>query len=202
MHTMSVDAARDAAPRKIPSSGCTDCTELKRAGLRTASDATGFYGAPERLLTYEPGRVWHIFAPETVPDLTVFRCPWLWVQATIFVLLAVAIMFIGKMDGEVLRALREFDAAIDAIYVKLQMLTAFLLGNFVALNVNTWKERRANYAALCGATRNLLVQLGSLFALHENDSGDQAAQATLDSTRRTLGRYALLAVELSMLKAR
>ena len=219
-YAMELNDADECVIRQEPRRGPR--RRWREAGL-TLVQNTGFYGATERLLTYQPGRVWHIWATEMVPDLTVFACRWLWLQSAVCVGVALMVMWIVRLDqaemdaleaangsstpSDVRPAILELDSIIDAFFAKLNVLIAFLFGNFVALNVAAWKERRTNYASLIGATRNLLIQFGTVFAMASAASADAVqagseASGTLDQARGTLGRYALLAVEFAILKAR
>lgn len=69
----------------------------------------------------------------------------------------------------------------------LMILNGFVLGGFVASSRALWLQKRTAYAALCGATRNLLINLASLVP-RENQN--------------EVVRWALLGYELSVLKAR
>ena len=76
-----------------------------------------------------------------------------------------------------------------------QWLIAFLLSGYVATSVAMWGTRRTNYASLCGNARNLNILLSSLVPLDPDDKA-------LCESRKTLGRWVMLAFELAMLKAR
>uniref|UniRef100_A0A7S1BGC9 Uncharacterized protein n=1 Tax=Corethron hystrix TaxID=216773 RepID=A0A7S1BGC9_9STRA len=70
----------------------------------------------------------------------------------------------------------------------LKFLTGFILGGFLLSSVNMWRLRRTSYAALCGSTRNLLINICSLVE---------------DPTERSvMARWALLGYELAVLKSR
>jgi hypothetical protein len=69
-------------------------------------------------------------------------------------------------------------------------VTAFVLGGFVLQALGAWRERRTNYASLCGTSRNLLVQLAAAIPREEVQ------------VRAKLGRWVSLALELAVLKAR
>lgn len=71
---------------------------------------------------------------------------------------------------------------------RLRTLAAFILGGFLASSVGMWIKRRSAYCALCGSTRNILINLCSIV----RDERD----------RKLLARWAVLGYELSILKAR
>ncbi len=68
------------------------------------------------------------------------------------------------------------------------LLSAFILGGFLVSSVQQWLKRRNMYTGVCGATRNLLVNICSLI----QD----------DHERFLLTRWALLGYELAVLKGR
>jgi len=70
----------------------------------------------------------------------------------------------------------------------LNFLSSFILGGFLAASVGLWRLRRTSYAALCGSTRNLLINLCSIVE-------DENAKAVM-------ARWALLGYELAVLKSR
>ena len=70
----------------------------------------------------------------------------------------------------------------------LNLLSAFIVGGFLTNSVNLWLTRRTAYCALCGATRNLLINLCTIVqSEHE---------------RVVLTRWAVLGFELAVLKGR
>jgi len=71
---------------------------------------------------------------------------------------------------------------------RLAFLCAFILGGYLLTAVNMWRLRRTAYCQLCGATRNLLINLCTIVE-------DQAQI-------RVLTRWAVMGYELSILKAR
>lgn len=70
----------------------------------------------------------------------------------------------------------------------LTVLSAFIVGGFLLNSVKLWLSRRSSYCALCGATRNLLINLCSIVRNTKE--------------RKTLVRWAVLGFELSVLKGR
>ena len=68
-----------------------------------------------------------------------------------------------------------------------------------------WLRRRKNYAALCGNTRALIVTLSTFLPLPSQAKGGTSAGGGLDRRREVrmrMCRYAVLALELAILKAR
>lgn len=76
-----------------------------------------------------------------------------------------------------------------------RFLIAFLLAGFVTRVLMMWDAKRKNYAALCGCTRELNVQIASFLPTTEDKHFIQGA-------RRRLSRWTLLAYELAILKVR
>ena len=62
------------------------------------------------------------------------------------------------------------------------------------MSVKMWGVRRTNYAALCGATRNLSIQIASFLPVH--------ADPRVADRRMLLERWVLLAYELAVLKGK
>lgn len=75
-----------------------------------------------------------------------------------------------------------------------QVLVAFVLAGFVMSSVTLWRLRRTNYARLCGATRNILINISSLVPLSDD--------AETNQIRINMLRWVILAYELSVLKGR
>jgi hypothetical protein len=78
---------------------------------------------------------------------------------------------------------------------QLRFLAPFILGGFVVGTVQLWRLRRTAYAALCGATRNMNIQIASLVPLNSEDEKSVNARAMM-------ARWSLLGYEFSVLKAR
>ena len=119
--------------------------------------------------------------------------------------------------------------AVERARLSFRFLTPFILGGYVASTVALWRQRRTNYLALCGATRNMNVNLASILPLPKS-SGKCKTSSLLESqrkatatdmngslmdeeeryrrqkkvahARKTLSRWSLLGYELSVLKAR
>lgn len=70
----------------------------------------------------------------------------------------------------------------------LTFLSAFIVGGFVISSVNIWLGRRSSYRTLCGATRDVLVNINSIVPNQKD--------------RLLMTRWTIIAYELSMLQAR
>ncbi len=70
----------------------------------------------------------------------------------------------------------------------LRILSAFILGGFLVGSVQLWLDRRRNYAEVCGATRNLLINICSIIPNPVD--------------RKLFARWAVLGFELAVLKGR
>eukprot|EP01083_Nonionella_stella_P288657 982257_1 len=117
---------------------------------------------------------------------------------------AVMIMLIfGNWNWAVPDGKRACDAKLDHIpsickltsllqdgAVQYRVLAAFILGGFVVSSVSTWQSRRLAYGMLCNSTRNLIINISS------NVPADEMYD------KCTLIRWAILAYELCVLKAR
>lgn len=71
-----------------------------------------------------------------------------------------------------------------------EFLVTFVLGAFVTSVVSMWRTRRTAYCMVCGATRNLIINVTSVLP------------DDLEDERKLLARWAVLGYELSVLKAR
>ena len=78
---------------------------------------------------------------------------------------------------------------------QLRFLAPFILGGFVVSTVQLWRQRRTAYAALCGATRNMNIQIASLIPFNSKNE-------KIMNARTTMARWSLLGYEFSVLKAR
>lgn len=168
------------------------CPELS---LETAS-APG--GSEEQLLTYDPARVvWpdHVLCAPRIADLSVLGDVWVYAYPTALVAVALGV----SLGSEGLKLDDQWVRAADNASSALGTLVAFVIGSFLSTVVSTWNARRAQYAALAGASRDLLLQLGTVVAVEE---GAQAEREAVAATREQLGRYVLLACELAHAKGR
>ena len=82
----------------------------------------------------------------------------------------------------------EMIASANTASARIKILTAFILSSFVMSSRQLWLTKRTAYCALCGSTRNLLINICSLI----DDKID----------RQTMVRWGLLGYELSVLKGR
>eukprot|EP00966_Prymnesium_polylepis_P068446 1590108-Prymnesium_polylepis.1 len=85
-----------------------------------------------------------------------------------------------------------------------RVLSAFVLAGFIMLVIQSWRERRGNYSALTGSTKALLLVLASTLPMAQPKSATGEVNMKIDVTdaRKELGRWVLLAFELTVLKAR
>jgi hypothetical protein len=78
---------------------------------------------------------------------------------------------------------------------QLRFLAPFILGGFVITTVQLWRLRRSAYCALCGATRNINIQIASLVPFNSDNK-------KIMNERKTMARWSVLGYEFSVLKAR
>ena len=172
-------------------------TIFQGKGISTGA-TNGWHGEKvPHILTYLPrGMPYAAFFPITVRSLTVWTRIWFvlrYVGWTMWAGLVGAVLAVIKIDGLAEDILPIFQDGIT----QFRTVTAFVIGGFALQAVGAWKERRTNYASLCGSIRNLVLQLASLLPIPED-----GAKGELAETRRTLGRWTILAYELAVLKAR
>ena len=85
----------------------------------------------------------------------------------------------------------------------IRVLVAFILGGFIANTVYLWRLRRTAYCMLCGATRNLIIQIATLLPSNADDDTNNSHRSDeIMMARQTMERWAILGYELSVLKAR
>ena len=171
----------------------------------------GFHGTVSHILTFEPSSVRALLAPFLSPDLTVFYSIHQWMRHFLAIgyalLLTVILGEVAFPDGEKGElACDSSDSSFNENMCQLvdvleqgtddfQWLIGFVLAGFVANSVAVWARRRQNYASLCGTARNLNILVASFVPLEPSNRDNM-------ETRKTLGRWIMLAMELSMLKAR
>jgi hypothetical protein len=155
--------------------------------------APGFYTgtgpADPKIFSYNPGRLMTVSAPILLHDMTVcantkiwFRmCGWLIYALTITLI----IIGIGPRDPDMdpttggwsgiysNRGVADLEIMLKARANEFRFLIAFILSGFVAMTVGIWKERRQNYASLCGTARNLTINLASLMPFEPLVSADR-----------------------------
>lgn len=90
-------------------------------------------------------------------------------------------------DGNINSAMCGMEEVLRAGSESLRFLSSFILGGFVLSSRALWLQRKTAYCALCGATRNLLINVNTLAP---------------PEARKLLARWAILGYELSVLKAR
>lgn len=181
-----------------------------------------FLGHKEKIVTYNGYSLRHLLTPFVSKDLSVCFNGSVWTMHVCFVLYAIILMLIivenfleeteqgtpekpisacsvTMMGKTMMRNVNmcKFNTLMDAAKSEFRFLVAFILAGYVATAVSTWKERRTDYASLCGNCRNTLVNINTLLP----------ATATTDTGQviypRKLGtRYLLLAFELAVLKSR
>lgn len=81
-------------------------------------------------------------------------------------------------------------------------LVGYVLGGYVARAFTMWYVRRKNYAAFCGACRNLTLNLAAALPMDHTSAPGTISAAELHAVRRNLGRWTVLAHELGTLKGR
>lgn len=84
-------------------------------------------------------------------------------------------------------------------YGALSTVMAFILAGFISYSVSQWKERRSNYCTVCGANRNLILQISSLVPC---PSPDDDNYEEVKQERETMERWAVLGYEIAFLKAK
>lgn len=94
--------------------------------------------------------------------------------------------------------------SLEATVPEFRFLIAFVLAGFVGAVVSMWNTRRTNYAAVCGATRELSLLMGSFLPLPgaiASHNGRQEEQRLVQA-RSMLARWIVLAFELAVLKGK
>jgi len=84
--------------------------------------------------------------------------------------------------------------AAEDNYTMIRFLVAFIIGGFVKKAVAEWREKRSQYASLCGAVRQTAVTISSRLPLTSEPKDMQV--------RQLMGRWIILAFELGVLKAK
>ena len=172
-------------------------------GVKLGS-APGFYGAScNGILTYDPAWIFTSSAFSTVPHLTLFFDNRTWRSHLIWVIYVLVVASISAVSNRF--PAEELREPLKEINGEFRFLTAVVLGAFIGRAVGAWKERRKNYASLCGTSRALVVTLATYLPMppltppQQQGGGANEARRVL---RQRLGRYVVLALELAMLKAR
>lgn len=164
-----------------------------------------------QILSYTPGNPFQLFAPFTSPEITLCRSFSQWLGHFGWIIYALMVMIVGAGSGfpdtefgvgpactpqqpAVNKAMCQLKDILEENMAEFRFLIAFVLAGFVARVVAVWAERRKNYAALCGATRELTILLNSFLPIniHEDEN--------IKSVRYRLSRWVMLAYELAVLK--
>jgi hypothetical protein len=155
-------------------------------------------------MTYNPLKTPFLeqLLPQSHSSYRQFTDPYLWLQSLLCC--GVAILIARASPQPATEAIKnERYTTIEMIASAMSTLVAFLLGGFVSAGVAAWKERRTNYAFLIGACKTLLVTLSACVSETPGAPRLVAKDALLlRESRAILGRYVLLACELTVLKAR
>jgi len=127
----------------------------------------------------------------------------LWVSYFFFVSLAISVQLIlgsgdwafpdcngcSNEEGEQTNAqICNLSISLKQAVLQLYFLSPFILGGFLLSSVRLWQTRRTAYTMLCGATRNMLINLCTIIS----DPND----------KRLVSRWAVLGYELAVLKGR
>ena len=182
-----------------------------KAGLKEATSPSFYGGDSTHILTYDPALTMPFLSILLRRDLTVCSSIFSWLYHLILVVYALVLMLIlgynafpdGEMgDGNACTTdsthnhqMCQLNGQLIQAKGDFRFLIAFILAGYVGVTVTTWAVRRKNYAALCGNARNLTMLLSAAMPL---DSSDEYIR----NTRLLLGRWVMLAFELSILKAR
>ena len=173
--------------------GNTTCKQLIK-------EAPGFFPVP-RLVAYEPAKLRSIAAVVTSRDLTLFastdtikmHLAWLAYATGLAILLA-------YVDPDLTRARPAYGLFAGAMN-DFRTLSAFVIAGFVIMVVSAWRERRRNYSQLISATKTLLLRICSDLPI-TTPPGAGASIEDIAEARRLLGRWVLLALELTVAEAR
>ena len=174
--------------------------------------AEGFYLPVPKILTYEPGLVRMIFAPYISSDITVCSSVYNWIHHLSYVAYAIFLMLFliaygftdnqpgasgacSDSDPSRNRAMCQLNDVLLDAKTEFRFLIAFILAGYVGISVSIWAKRRSNYASLCGCARNLNIVIASVLPI-------DTSNVKLCEQRKKLCRWVMLAMELSMLKAR
>lgn len=196
----------------------------KEPGMVFGKDA-GFYSRgyfhASKIITYDPYKIRSLLAPFISSDLTVCHCFTAFIGHTSMALYAFLLMLFcaaycfpdGKWGQQPAcngdnpafnRSMCQLEEVLSDAKSDFQFLIAFVLAGYVALSVARWKERRQNYASLCGNVRNLSLQIAAMLPIPHDGGSDTELKDAQDTgtMRKMMLRWVLLAMELSVLKAR
>ncbi len=142
-------------------------------------ESEGFYGKSEQIITYDPEKIRPMLTPFMDPKITVINSVNKWLYHLGFLGYAIILMtFTGLNnypDGELGGGVScpssdptinfkmcQLNTVITDAKNDFRALIAFVLAGFVVISITTWESRRQNYAALCGQTRNLIIQINAM----------------------------------------
>ena len=152
----------------------------------------------EPLDTYDPARLMypdHVCCATGIANMSLMLSPAVYVWPALLVAVTFGISNLCRMA----QLDHEWTIATESGSAALGTVVAFVIGTFLATVVSQWKGRRAQYTSLSGASRDLLLQLGTIVS-GEQSSSDADGERR-EAARERLGRYVLLAVELAYAKA-
>ena len=186
-------APKDQRRSQWAAAGNTTCKQVIK-------EAPGFFPVP-RLMAYEPAKLRSMAAVFTSRDLTLFastdtikmHLAWLAYSTGLAILLA-------YVDPD-LRHTRPAYGLFAGAMNEFRTLSAFVIAGFVIMVVSAWKERRRNYSKLISATKTLLLRICSDLPI-TTPPGAGASSEDIAETRRLLGRWVVLALELTVAEAR
>ena len=107
--------------------------------------------------------------------------------------------YVGGQSSTTNRLMCDLKIELENGHHQLRVLVAFILGGFISTTIYLWRVRRTAYCALCGATRNLIIQIATLLPVVDDS---HAAGYNIIEARNTMERWATLGFELAVLKAR
>ena len=184
----------------------TDVSVTRTKGQTVGAVDDGFHGAKEHILTVDPKHAMLAGGFVHSPELTVCYSVWPYLRHLGYIVYAIVLQVVlgqawafpnsepGEAPCPANANMCGLEASLNQASGHFRLLIAFVLGGFVASTVGMWRQRRQNYASLCGSTRNLCVQIQASLAW------DESGETT--KLRETLSRWVLLAYELAVLKPR
>jgi hypothetical protein len=173
-----------------------------------------FSNERDRILTYDPNQTRHILVPFLSSDMSVCYSWHMWAVHLGYVMYSVlGMIFLAEIwypdtymgtEEQPIGAcpsskplvnvnMCKFEDILHQAKTEFRFLIAFILAGYVGSSVATWKERRTDYASLCGNTRNLMLNIGTLVP---------ETSKICEDPRATCSRWGLLAYELAVLKSR
>ena len=205
-----MDAAGPIDQRRTDAAESPDAHSFRRrshwaaAGNTTYTqvikEESGFFSVP-RLMAYEPAQLRSTTAMFTSRDLTLFastdtilmHLAWLAYATVLAVILAYA-------DPDLTYARPAFGLFVAAMN-DFRTLSAFVIAGFVIMVVSAWRERRRNYSQLVSAAKTLMLRICSDLPITTPPGAGESSELIAE-TRRLLGRWVVLALELTVAEAR